>query len=162
MSTNYTNNINTLIQGVLNNGPDVLEHCVYENSPDIQKYLDRIVKEHLDYPAPKSSFDKDNWFIPQEYKELDIEVWLYEQCTSEIELKRVEQEINLFKTHSMMPVLNTMVYIVNTLRTNNVVWGVGRGSSVASYVLYLIGVHKIDSIKYSIPIEEFFKGDNNG
>jgi hypothetical protein len=26
----------------------------------------------------------------------------------------------------------------------------------------LIGVHKIDSIKYNLPIEEFFKGDNNG
>jgi DNA polymerase III alpha subunit len=55
-----------------------------------------------------------------------------------------------------------MKYIVDTLRANNIVWGVGRGSSVASYVLHLIGVHKIDSIKYSIPIEEFFKGEING
>jgi DNA polymerase III alpha subunit len=55
-----------------------------------------------------------------------------------------------------------MKYIVDTLRANNIVWGVGRGSSVASYVLHLIGVHKIDSIKYNIPIEEFFKGETNG
>jgi DNA polymerase III alpha subunit len=55
-----------------------------------------------------------------------------------------------------------MKYIVDTLRANNVVWGVGRGSSVASYVLHLIGVHKIDSVKYDIPIEEFFKGEQNG
>jgi DNA polymerase III alpha subunit len=39
---------------------------------------------------------------------------------------------------------------------------VGRGSSVASYVLFLIGVHKIDPIKYELPIEEFFKGEDNG
>ena len=57
----------------------------------------------------------------------------------------------------MTPVLKAMKYIVDTLRANNVVWGVGRGSSVASYVLHIIGVHKIDSIKYNIPIEEFFK-----
>jgi DNA polymerase III alpha subunit len=57
----------------------------------------------------------------------------------------------------MIPVLKTMKYIVDTLRANNIVWGVGRGSSVASYVLHIIGVHKIDSIKYNIPIEEFFK-----
>jgi DNA polymerase III alpha subunit len=55
-----------------------------------------------------------------------------------------------------------MKYVVDTLRENNIVWGVGRGSSVASYVLHLIGVHKIDSIKYNIPIEEFFKGEQHG
>jgi DNA polymerase III alpha subunit len=71
-------------------------------------------------------------------------------------------ELNLYRHQGMIPVLNAMKYIVDTLRTNNIVWGVGRGSSVASYVLYLIGVHKIDSIKYNIPIEEFFKGEING
>jgi hypothetical protein len=30
---------------------------------------------------------------------------------------------------------------------------------VASYVLHIIGVHKIDSVKYNLPIEEFFKGE---
>jgi len=59
-------------------------------------------------------------------------------------------------------VLHVMKYVVDTLRENQIVWGVGRGSSVASYVLYLIGVHKIDSIKYKLPIEEFFKGEQNG
>jgi len=62
----------------------------------------------------------------------------------------------------MYDVLHVMKYIVDTLRANNILWGVGRGSSVASYVLFLIGIHKVDSIKYNLPIEEFFKGDNNG
>ena len=57
----------------------------------------------------------------------------------------------------MLDVLKSMKYIVDTLRENGIIWGVGRGSSVASYVLFLIGVHKIDSVKYNIPIEEFFK-----
>jgi hypothetical protein len=61
--------------------------------------------------------------------------------------------------HDMIPVLKAMKYIVDTLRANNVVWGVGRGSSVASYVLFIIGVHKIDSVKYKLPINEFFKGE---
>jgi len=50
-----------------------------------------------------------------------------------------------------------MIYIVDMMRKNNLVWGVGRGSSVASYVLYLIGIHKIDSLKYNLNIEEFLK-----
>jgi len=69
----------------------------------------------------------------------------------------VVQELRLFAKHDMIPMLKTMKYVVDTLRANNIVWGVGRGSSVASYVLHIIGVHKIDSVKYNIPIEEFFK-----
>jgi DNA polymerase III alpha subunit len=56
-------------------------------------------------------------------------------------------------------VIKTMKFIVDTLRENNVLWGVGRGSSVASYSLYLIGVHKIHSIKYKLPIEDFIRGE---
>ncbi len=62
----------------------------------------------------------------------------------------------------MYDVLYVMKYTVDTLRANNIIWGVGRGSSVASYVLHIIGVHKIDPIKYDIPIEEFFKEKQNG
>jgi DNA polymerase III alpha subunit len=50
-----------------------------------------------------------------------------------------------------------MKYLVDTLRKNIIVWGVGRGSSVASYILYLIGVHRIDSLYYDLDIAEFLK-----
>ena len=48
-------------------------------------------------------------------------------------------------------------YLVDTMREHNIVWGVGRGSSVASYCLYLLGVHKINSIKFELDIKEFLK-----
>jgi DNA polymerase III alpha subunit len=70
---------------------------------------------------------------------------------------RLVHELDLYHKNNMIPVLKAMKYIVDTLKENNVVWGVGRGSSVASYALYLIGVHRIDSVKYKLPIEEFFK-----
>ena len=50
-----------------------------------------------------------------------------------------------------------MMYFVELMRENDVVMGVGRGSSVDSYVLYLLGVHKIDSIKYNLDYREFFR-----
>jgi len=50
-----------------------------------------------------------------------------------------------------------MIYFVDTLRKHNILWGVGRGSSVSSYILYLIGIHRIDSIKYNLNIGEFLK-----
>ena len=150
-----TNTNENLIEGVLRHGPDILAHC--QTSADIQQYLDRITFEHLNYPIPPTSVDPTHWFIPEEYRTMDILDWLYQRCPTPDVRERVVEELRLFAKHDMIPVLKTMKYVVDTLRANNVVWGVGRGSSVASYVLHIIGVHKIDSIKYNIPIEEFFK-----
>jgi DNA polymerase III alpha subunit len=85
--------------------------------------------------------------------------FLYGECTTDEQRDRVSQELELFVSNGMYDVLYVMKYIVDTLRANNIVWGVGRGSSVASYVLFIIGVHKIDSVKYKLPINEFFKGE---
>jgi DNA polymerase III alpha subunit len=154
-----TNTEEQLIQGILRHGPDILEHCL--SSSDIQQYVDRISAEHLNYPIPKSKIDNTKWFVPNDYCPNLVE-FLYGKCTTKEQTDRVTQELELFVKNDMYDVLHCMKYIVDTLRENNVVWGVGRGSSVASYVLHIIGVHKIDSIKYKIPIEEFFKGDQNG
>ena len=154
----WTNTERDLIQGVLRHGPDILDHC--ETSDDISAYINRLVEERLDYPYPHA-VDTTEWFLPKEYLDLDIEQWLVDQCPEE-NLDRLAQELTLYRQHNMTVVLKCMKYIVDTLRTNKVVWGVGRGSSVASYALYLIGIHKIDSVKYKLPIEEFFKGEQNG
>ena len=154
------NTLENLIKGVMQHGPEILENCV-ANPNDIVQYLQRIDQERLDYPLTKLEIDKNNWFIPNEYQQLDIEEFLVSQCPEE-NYPRLVAELSLFKQNNMMPVLNTMKYVVDTLRKNNIVWGVGRGSSVSSYVLYLIGIHKIDSVKYDLPIDEFFKGEQNG
>jgi len=105
-------------------------------------------------------FDQNNrisWFMPEEYKQLDIEDYILKLAETAEQKQRVEQELTLFKSHAMMDVLQFLKYLVDTLRKNNIVWGVGRGSSVASYVLYLIGVHKVDSIKYNLDPTEFLR-----
>ena len=121
----------------------------------------------LDLPTLQS---EPNWSkefnIPQHYKEIDIEEYvkrlipnaggLEEEAGN---LARVEQELGLYKARNLFPILQLMIYIVDTMRKNNLVWGVGRGSCVASYVLFLLGVHKINSIKYNLDIKEFLKED---
>ena len=157
----WTNNsIDDLITGVMRYGPSVLEHCISQD-PNVKQYLNTLDSERLNYPAPKISVDSTYWFIPSEYKDMDIEEFLISQCPKENH-DRLVLEMELYRKHNMIPVLRAMKYIVDTLRKNNIVWGVGRGSSVASYVLFLLGVHKIDSVKYNLPIEEFFKGEQNG
>lgn len=154
MSINYTEE--QLVEGVLRHGPDIISN-VLADSVSIQRYLSRIDEEKLGYPVPLKSINPDNWFIPQDYKDIDIEEFLVSQCPEE-NYDRLILELELYRKHNFIPVLRVMKYIVDTLRKNNILWGVGRGSSVASYVLFLLGVHKIDSVKYKLPIEEFFKG----
>jgi DNA polymerase III alpha subunit len=73
------------------------------------------------------------------------------------EVARVTAELKLFKNRGMYPVLRLLIYLVDFMRAHNVVWGVGRGSSVASFCLYLIGIHRINSLKYDLDINEFLK-----
>lgn len=123
-----------------------------DNLPHLKKF--EKVEDSLEL------FDEANrcdWFIPKEYLEFPIEDWLYSQCKTDIEKERVKTELLLFIQHDMFDVLFYLKYLVDTMRKHNIVWGVGRGSSVASYVLYLLGVHKIDSIKYELDIYEFLK-----
>jgi DNA polymerase III alpha subunit len=105
-------------------------------------------------------FDESNqctWFMPEDANKFPIVEWLYEQCTNETERIRVDKELELFIQHGMFDLLFYLKYLVDTMRENKILWGVGRGSSVASYVLYLIGVHRINSIKYNLDINEFLK-----
>ena len=105
-------------------------------------------------------FDRVSQFnIPQYYKDIDVEDYIRARARMEAPdtAARVEHELALFKAKNLYPMLQLMIYIVDIMRKHNIVWGVGRGSSVASYILYLIGIHKIDSIRYNLNIKEFLK-----
>lgn len=124
----------------------------YSNFELLTKYQEFIGSiEELD--QRNQSF----WYMPAKYFDLDIAQWLLDQCKTDVELQRVGQELLLFQERDLFDLLRWLKYFVDTMRANQVVWGVGRGSSVASYVLYLIGIHKINSIYYDLDIHEFLK-----
>ena len=97
-----------------------------------------------------------DWQMPDEYKNMDIEGFLVNQCPKE-NYQRLIDELAAFKDRDMYNLLRWLKYFVDTCTEKNVVWGIGRGSSVASYVLYLIGVHSIDSVKYNLDWQEFLR-----
>lgn len=107
------------------------------------------------------SHRQSNWNMPDEYKNLDIAEWIVNQCKTNEELERVSKELIMFLDRNAFSLLQYLKYLVDIMRKNNIVWGVGRGSSVASYVLYLIGIHRINSIYFDLDITEFLKGDIN-
>ncbi len=128
--------------------------------PFVDPDLYNLFADELELIELKTSADwSQDFAIPQRYKELDVEGFL----TSIVEdadpgrQARVAEELELFRARNLFPVLQTLIYIVDTMRKHNIVWGIGRGSSVASYCLYLIGVHRIDSYKYNLDIHEFLK-----
>jgi len=107
-----------------------------------------------------SAFDADNqaqWFIPDYFSSLDLDKYLGSRCKSKNEAERVALELNMFEERNMIPVLKYMIYLVDVMRENGIVWGVGRGSSVASFCLYLIGVNKINPLEYDLSIDEFLR-----
>jgi DNA polymerase III alpha subunit len=98
------------------------------------------------------------WNMPEEYKTMDIEAWVREQGPPwDPQHARIEEELAEYRARNMLDLLRWLKYFVDNCSKNNVVWGIGRGSSVASYVLYLIGVHNIDSIKYNLDWHEFLR-----
>jgi DNA polymerase III alpha subunit len=96
------------------------------------------------------------WFMPEDYCPNLVEM-LYGMCTTPEQTTRVSEELEAFIEHGMMDLLYYLKYLIDTLEENEILWGVGRGSSVASYVLYLIGVHKIDSLAYNLDWREFLR-----
>jgi DNA polymerase III alpha subunit len=108
----------------------------------------------------QAEYDKacqSNWFMPEKYKDLDIEEFVYSKCLTQISTVRVMQEMAEYKSRDMLGLLRWLKYFVDTCEANNIVRGVGRGSSVASYVLFLLGVHSIDSLKYNLDWHEFLR-----
>ena len=132
------------------------EACEEQGLSKLQKYIPLDVDQ--------KTFDgvcQSEWFMPDKYKNIDVLDYLidlpqFRGCKTP-EWDRVQEELKAFKERDMIPLLRYMIYLVDFMRENNIVWGVGRGSSVASYVLYLIGVHKINSIQYDLDWREFLR-----
>ena len=124
----------------LNNIPQLIEETV--NSLSVEEFDEN---------------NRLNWLMPEEYQTFDIAKWLLDQCTHEEEIQRVGKELLMYQKRDLFMLLQYMKYLVDLMRENNIVWGVGRGSSVSSFVLFLIGIHRINSLYYDLDIEEFLK-----
>lgn len=141
---------------------DIKHQVLVDQSIDIAQVSD-LTNQLITYIDPGvdvAEWDRQNqcqWLMPEQYQQLDIAAWVLEQCNSDAELQRCGQELLLFQSKNLFPLLCYLKYLVDTMKQHNIIWGVGRGSSVASYVLYKIGVHRVDSLYYDLDIEEFLR-----
>jgi len=147
--------------------PDIDLHKVQVDNPeDFNRSIKELFTEYKPlckyspFSGSVEEFDKNNqstWFMPENYKKLDIAKWVLDRCKTDEELQRVGKELLMYQERNLLDMLRFMKYFVDTMREAGIVWGVGRGSSTASYVLFIIGVHRINSIYYGLEIEEFLK-----
>jgi DNA polymerase III alpha subunit len=151
---------------------DIMELMYQEKSPGeifvedaLFETLTRSTRD-LSIPLPfKISIHKtrsaddmtDAWRMPDAYRDLDIDLWFAERVSTVEQAERVANELALYRSGGLYPLLRFLIYLVDLMREQRIVWGVGRGSSVASYCLFLIGIHKIDSMRYNLDIKEFLK-----
>jgi len=140
---------------IVDNLPDLGQaSLILENIPDITKYNNTVEQQSIE------EFDRKNqsqWFMPKEYYQLDVAKHVLDLCTTDEELQRVGQELLLYQERDLFDLLRYLKYLVDVMQQNKLIWGVGRGSSVASYVLYLLGVHKVNSIFYDLDPTEFLR-----
>jgi DNA polymerase III alpha subunit len=146
--------------------PDSLKNMLVDDTVDLRgaiQFVDRM-PELIKY-VEKSDvilnvFDKTQqaiWHMPQEYKDLDIAECILELCDNEVELQRCGEELLLYQERDLFNLLRYLKYLVDVMIANQVIWGVGRGSSVASFILYKLGVHRINSLYYNLDVREFLR-----
>lgn len=131
-----------------------------------QEHQAELLKEtitFLDAPEEKLTFDEfheqcaNTWVFPLVYQQINVKEWLLDKCKTQQEVDRVILEYSLYQERDLIMLLRLFIYLVDYMRKNKFIWGVGRGSSVSSYILYLIGVHRVDSLKYGLDIKEYLK-----
>ena len=119
-----------------------------------------LVRQYSEPQLSIENFDKqkqNNWYMPEKYKDLDIAEYILSLCNTQEELQRCGEELLLYQDKNLFNLLKYLKYLVDIMKENNIIWGVGRGSSVSSYVLYKLGVHKIDSMYYNLDVKEFLR-----
>ena len=153
--------INLIMQG---RDLESISGTLVDDTVDIEAaafWLEQVPKmtywSELDSQEVFDHVQQSTWHMPQEYQDLDIAEHVLKLCTTEAQLQRCGSELLLYQERGLFDLLRYLKYLVDVMKQNHVIWGVGRGSSVASYVLYLLGVHRIDSMYYELDPAEFLR-----
>lgn len=97
------------------------------------------------------------WRYDPAYDKINLEEYFLNLCSTDEARERVLYELSLYEHYNMTKLLRCMIWLVDYLEEHKIFWGLGRGSSVSSYCLFLIGLHLVDSIKYDLDVNEFLK-----
>jgi len=70
-------------------------------------------------------------------------------------INRIKYELDTIKELGFIDYILLVWYVINYCKENSIPVGLGRGSAAGSLILFLIGVTRIDSLKYDLYFERF-------
>ena len=121
------------------------------------EYKNNHLNEYRELSREEFDSIHQKWNIPEEYLNLDIRSYTLSFANNDTERDRLIHELDILESRNFLIVIKAIKYIVDVMIENDITYGVGRGSSVASYVLFKLKVHRIDSLKYDIDFSEFLE-----
>lgn len=131
--------------------PDITSYNALSSTPIGVKTKSNPIDTSWNLPSPYDTLDPFDYVMDKHYQMIQ-HMDPQEQSSRET---RLAQELVKYKEMNLIDVLRAVIYVINTLTSCNAIWGIGRGSSVSSYVLYVIGVHDVDSFTYNLDIDDF-------
>lgn len=120
--------------------------------------------EDVEFPLNKMENNQlgSSWNIPSQCKNINLKEYILAKLVDRFPnaddryVKRLEEELLEITSRDVVDLFRTLIFVTETLLKSDTVLGVGRGSSCASLFLFVLGLHKVDPIKYNIPASEFF------
>ena len=174
-------NNHDLVKMIYSGNADKIHIVLCDPSDELDKFNSAMQEQgfpelqtYIPLDVDQKTFDgvcQSEWFMPDKFKEFDLIGFIHVAVSQETgipisdiknlcasaEYLRAQEELKAFQDRDLIQLLRYMVYLVHFMRENKIVWGVGRGSSVSSYLLYLIGVHRINPIRYNLDWREFLR-----
>jgi DNA polymerase-3 subunit alpha len=109
-------------------------------------------KRHLNLSEDVTNYDFLRALSLNGFKELKIDKSLPEYKKY---VDRAKYELETLRELGFIDYILLVWDVINFCKTNNIPIGLGRGSAAGSLILYLIGVTRIDPVKYNLYFERF-------
>lgn len=138
-------------------------------TPDVERFNANVEEREALHLAQDEQVKLDfSWQLPEPHLSMDLQATVVARAVNKLieldyprelhekAIQRIQDELDEIERRGMVEFVKTIIYILDVFRKEGVVWGVGRGSSCASYVLFILGLHLVDCVKYNVPHTEFF------
>ncbi len=144
---------------------------VHGTEEDIARFNEQVPPEDQLRLVQDEEVELDlSWQLPEPYRSMDLDTvvlnaYLERRDSGELDhgpkyqdaaFERMGAELEEVRARGLTEFMRTVLYVLARMREEGVVWGVGRGSSGASYILFLLGLHVVDCVLLEVPMEEFF------
>ena len=114
--------------------------------------IESSTKRHLNLSEDVSNYDFLRGLALNGFKDLKIDKSLPEYKKY---VDRAKYELETLKELGFIDYILLVWDVINFCKTTDIPVGLGRGSAAGSLILYLIGVTRIDPVKYNLYFERF-------